>query len=140
MNLLKRKVSSARSQSSSNPEIVGQNRFWSDSIHTEPRVHSHAPSIWSHRETKVVFPDFQPMRVLGEPVCIYHFRQNPFFTSLHLRSHVYVVPPLSWQSKRRLISSKRVHQNCFMSKDVCVMPMSSSATSTSSQSVSSMGR
>jgi hypothetical protein len=33
-------------------------------------------------------PDFSE-----EPVCIYHFRQNPVFTSLHLRSPVHVVPP-----------------------------------------------
>jgi hypothetical protein len=26
-----------------------------------------------------VFPDFQPMRVSEEPVCIYLFRQNPAF-------------------------------------------------------------
>ncbi len=34
------------------------------------RVRSHAPSIRSHRGTKVVLPDFQPMRVPEEPVCI----------------------------------------------------------------------
>jgi hypothetical protein len=28
------------------------------------------------------------------PVCINFFRQNPVFTSLHLRSPVHVVPPL----------------------------------------------
>jgi hypothetical protein len=49
------------------------------------REHSHAPSIRSHRGTEVPFPDFQPMRVSEEPVCIYLFRQNPVFTSLHLR-------------------------------------------------------
>ncbi len=38
--------------------------------HTQYRVRSHAPSIWSHRGTKVVWPDFQPMRVPEEPVCI----------------------------------------------------------------------
>ncbi len=43
----------------------------------------------------MVFPDFQPMRVSEEPVCIYLFRQNPVFTSLHLRSPVHdVLPPL----------------------------------------------
>ncbi len=41
-----------------------------------------------------VFPDFQPMTVSEEPVCIHHFRQNPVFASLHSRSHVHVVPPL----------------------------------------------
>ena len=54
---------------------------------------SHAPSIRSHRGTKVIFPDFQPMRVTEEPVCIDLFRQNPVFTSLHLKSPVHVVPP-----------------------------------------------
>ncbi len=44
-------------------------------------VRSHAPSIQSHRGTKVVWPDFQPMRVPEEPVCIDLFRQNPVFTS-----------------------------------------------------------
>ncbi len=57
------------------------------------RVHSHAPSIRSPRGKKVVFPDFLPMRISEEPVCINIFRQNPVFTSLHLRSPVYVVPP-----------------------------------------------
>ncbi len=41
------------------------------------RVHSHAPSIRSHRGTKVVWPHFQPMRVPEEQVCIHLFRQNP---------------------------------------------------------------
>ncbi len=54
------------------------------------RVRSHAPSIQSHRGTKVVWPDFQPMRVPEEPVCIDLFRQNPVFTSLHLKSPVHV--------------------------------------------------
>ncbi len=35
----------------------------------------------SHTGTKVVWPDFQPMRVPEEPVCIDLFRQNPVFTS-----------------------------------------------------------
>jgi hypothetical protein len=54
------------------------------------RVRSHAPSIQSHRGTKVVCPDFQPMRVPEEPVCFDLFRQNPVFTSLHLKSPVHV--------------------------------------------------
>jgi hypothetical protein len=57
-------------------------------------VHSHAPSIWSHRGKKVVWPDFQPMRGPEKPVCILIFGQNPFLTSLHLKSPVHVVPPL----------------------------------------------
>jgi hypothetical protein len=58
-----------------------------------------APSIRSHRGTKVVWPDFQPMRVPEEPVCIDLFRQNPVFTSLYLKSLVHVVPPLSYVSR-----------------------------------------
>jgi hypothetical protein len=57
---------------------------------SKTRVHSHAPSIQSYRGTKVVSPDFQPMRVPEEPVCIDLFRQNPVFTSLHLKSPVHV--------------------------------------------------
>ncbi len=54
------------------------------------RVHSHAPSIRSHRGIKVVWPDFQPMRAPEEPVCVHLFRQKPVFTSLHLKSPVHV--------------------------------------------------
>ncbi len=54
------------------------------------RVHSHAPSIRSHGRIKVVWPDFQPMRVPEEPVCVHLFRQKPVFTSLHLKSPVHV--------------------------------------------------
>jgi len=57
-------------------------------------VHSHAPSIRSHKGKKVVWPDFQQMRVPEEPVCIHLFRKNPVFTSLHLKSPIRVVPPL----------------------------------------------
>ncbi len=48
--------------------------------------------------TDVIFPDFWPMRVSEELVCFYLFRQNPVFTSLHLRSPVHLVPPqaISW--------------------------------------------
>ncbi len=45
-------------------------------------------TIRSHRGTKVGWPDFQPMRVQEEPVCIHLFRQNPVFTSLHLKSRL----------------------------------------------------
>ncbi len=54
------------------------------------RVHSHAPSIRSHRGIQVVWPDFQPMRVQEEPVCVHLVRQKPVFTSLHLKSPVHV--------------------------------------------------
>jgi hypothetical protein len=46
----------------------------------------------------VVFPDFQPMRVSEKPDCIYLFRQNLVFTSLHLRSPVRVAPSLVRQN------------------------------------------
>ncbi len=35
------------------------------------------------------------MRVSEEPVCIQLLRQNPVFTSLHLKTPVHVVPPQS---------------------------------------------
>ncbi len=69
--------------------------FYSISSHCHlARVHSHTPSIWSHRGIKVVWPDFQPMRVPEEPVCFHLFRQNPFFTSLHLKSPDHSVCPV----------------------------------------------
>jgi hypothetical protein len=55
-------------------------------------LHSHAPPIRSQRGTSVVLPDFHPMRVSEETVCINLFWQNPVFTSLHLRSPIHVVP------------------------------------------------
>jgi hypothetical protein len=50
------------------------------------------------------------MRVPQEPVCVDLFRQNPVFTSLHLKSPVHVVPPLinhcsysvQWQSESKV--------------------------------------
>ncbi len=41
-------------------------------------VRSHAPSIRSHRGTKVVWPDFQPMRVPEEPVTLIYFGKIQF--------------------------------------------------------------
>jgi hypothetical protein len=38
------------------------------------------------------------MSVPEEPVCIDLFRQNPVFTSLHLKSPVHVVPPLAYKN------------------------------------------
>jgi len=35
------------------------------------------------------------MRIPEEPVYIDLFQKNPVFTSLHLKSHVHVVPPLA---------------------------------------------
>ena len=57
-------------------------------------VHSQAPPFGPIEGQKWFFPVFLPIRVSEEPVCIYLFRQNPFFASLHLRSPVHVVPPL----------------------------------------------
>ncbi len=79
----------------------GTDRFWNFDYYrwrdgfapTLYRVHSHDPSIPSHREKEVVWPDFQLMRVPEEPVCIHFFRQNPVFTSLHWKSLVHVVAP-----------------------------------------------
>ncbi len=68
-------------------------RTYTSILESPHRVQSHAPSIRSHRGTKVVRPDFQPMRVPEEPVCINLFRKNPVFTFLHLKSPVHVVPP-----------------------------------------------
>jgi hypothetical protein len=57
----------------------------------------------------VVFPDFQPLKVSEEPVCIYLFRQNPVFTSLHLKSPVHVVvPPLFMSWMTLLLDRKEV--------------------------------
>ncbi len=82
------------------------------------RVHSHAPSIWSHRGKKVVFPDFQPMRVSEEAVCIYLFRQNLLFTSMPLRSPVHVVPPL-YRSRihERTISLRFLRITTYIGRD-----------------------
>ncbi len=49
------------------PKERNANRFFWDSHWLEIWVHSHAPSIRSHRGTKVVWPDFQRMRVPEEP-------------------------------------------------------------------------
>ncbi len=65
-------------------------KAFSEPCNTFLRVRSHAPSIQSHRGTKVVWPDFQPMRVPEEPLCIDLFRQN--LTCLHLKYPIYVVP------------------------------------------------
>jgi hypothetical protein len=80
------------------------------------RVRSHAPSIRSYRGTKVVWPDFQPMRVPVEPVCIDLFRQNPVFTSLHLKSPVHVVqPPITNHLLWKMEVTKTWHQ-CYGSE------------------------
>jgi hypothetical protein len=78
-------------------------------------VHSHAPSIRSHRGTQVVWPDFQPMRVPEEePVRSDLFRQNPVFTFLHLKSPVHVVPPLQTITlKTSWVFRSRGANKCF---------------------------
>jgi hypothetical protein len=49
--------------------MVDRNLKSSESIATLPPC---GPTV-----VVVVFPDFQPIRVSEEPVCIYLFRQNP---------------------------------------------------------------
>ncbi len=51
----------------------------------------------------MVFPHFQRIRVLEEPVCIYLFRKNPVLNSLQLRSPVHVVPPPVSNTSTRLM-------------------------------------
>jgi hypothetical protein len=66
------------------------------------------PSFGPIERHKWFFPDLQPMRVSGEPVCIYLFMLNPIFISLHLRSPVHVASPLIFYSAdRELRSLKR---------------------------------
>ena len=80
------------------------------------RVHSHDPFIRSHRGTKVVWPDFQPMRVPEEPVWIDLFRQNQVFTSLHLKSPVHDVQPQAYiLTTCELIACKR----CIIYRGSC---------------------
>jgi hypothetical protein len=50
------------------------------------------------------------MRVPEEPVCIDLFRENPVFTSLHLKYPVHVIPPLKAQvtSKNPQFQEKKI--------------------------------
>jgi hypothetical protein len=66
------------------------------------------PPFGSIEGHKWFFPDFQPMRVSEELVCIYLFRQNPvFFTSLHeiwdlpFMSYRRTASGLIWTDKKR---------------------------------------
>ncbi len=79
-------------------------------------VRTHAPSIRSHRGTIVVWPDFQPMRVPEEPVYIDLFRKNPVFSSLHLKYHVHVVPPLEddKEESQRMIRKIIILFKCYL--------------------------
>ncbi len=58
--------------------------------------------MWDSKQDPYPDPDLNPSekldpepepRASDEPVYIYLFRQNPVFTSLHLRSFVQIVPP-----------------------------------------------
>ncbi len=71
--------------------------FFSSGIFTETgilphcSVHSYAPSIWSHRGTKVVWPDFQPMRESPRRTGLRSsLSAKSSFSSLHFK----VAPPL----------------------------------------------
>ncbi len=104
---------------------------------SQHRVHSHAPSIRSHRGIKVVWPDFQPMRVPEEPVCVHLFRQKPVFTSLHLKSPVHVhrlrnytnfkvgVPPWHGQLWRSVCTTLLYHRQRIYKKRKIHRPTSS---------------
>ncbi len=72
--------------------------FCHDSVLYRVHLHSHVPSIRSHRGTSVVWPDFQPMSVPKEPVCIDLCRQNPVFTSLHILNLQF----MSYRLRRRM--------------------------------------
>ncbi len=63
----------------------------------------------------MVFPDFQPMRVSEEQICIDLFRQNPVFTSLHLRSPEAVrhEREISMQGGINWILPKEINANRF---------------------------
>ncbi len=85
-----------------------RNRYQYHYIQNAPRVRSHAPSIQSHRGTKVVWPDFQPMRVPEELVCIDIFRKNPVFTSLLLKISRSCPPPQYEKVLTRRIAECRI--------------------------------
>jgi hypothetical protein len=62
---------------------------------------------------KWFFPDFQPMRVSEEPVCIYIFRQNPVFTSLHSRfpESIATIPPFGPIEGHKWLFQRRYDMN-----------------------------
>ncbi len=75
-------------------------------------VNSHAPSIRSHKGNicKWFFPDFQPMRVSEEPVCIDLFRQNPVFTSPAFEiSRSSRIPPLGLIGQKERLRNMPIH-------------------------------
>jgi hypothetical protein len=57
------------------------------------------------------------MRVPEEPVCIDLFRQNPVFTSLHLKYPVHVVPPQVRYAKNPCSTNMYRKHNVFL---VCI--------------------
>ncbi len=54
------------------------------------------------------------MRVSEEPVCIYLFRQNPAFSSLHLRSQVQFLRPLKRLSQTSVFPIAFRHDNWLL--------------------------
>jgi hypothetical protein len=62
--------------------------FSSGMEHLSESIVARLPPFGPIEGQKCFFFRFQPIRVSEEPVCIYLFRQNPVFTSLHLRSPV----------------------------------------------------
>jgi hypothetical protein len=53
------------------------------------------------------------MRVPEEPVCIDLFRQNPVFTSLHLKSPIHVTRPLGEKMQKEILENGRARPKKF---------------------------
>ncbi len=79
--------------------------------------YSESPPFGPIEEYKWFFTDFQTMIVSEEPDCIYLFRQYPVFTSQHLKSLVYVVPPLVRQNVVSVTGSKAAPLHCSGRKE-----------------------
>jgi hypothetical protein len=54
------------------------------------------------------------MKVSEEPVCIHLIRQNPIFTSLHLRSPVHVVPPQMQGGQNWILLKETIADRFFL--------------------------
>ncbi len=111
--------------------IIPINFYFSLSL---SRVRSHAPSIRSYGGTKVVWPDFQPMRASEEPVYIDLFRQNP--------ESVATLPPFSpiegqkwfdqissqWESQKNRFALTYFGKIQFLPPRIWILPFVSTAS------------